>query len=249
METATPTTKQIFSSLLRADFTVQWRNRRASLLTLLVPIVILVSWKGVVAQFGGPFALSSCITFGIVAIGLMSYSNITARDREKGVFQRLRVTPASTFQIMASRLVVQATQIVFMTCVVFAAGYFLDKITLTPAEYLLTLFIAVISGSVYLGLGQAIVGLIASAETVNSVVRLVYFAIIVLGALGEFGILGQSLKTAVVWSPYGTVKEILFAAMQPSLWHGKVWGALAATLGYAIVFAGAGIKWFKWNSN
>src|SRR5579872_916861 len=107
MQSSAPAKSKIFSSLLKADFIVQWRNRRASIMSLLVPIIILISWKSVVQQLGGPFALSSCITFGVVAIGLMGYSNTTARDREKGVFQRLRVTPASTAAIMASRLTVQ----------------------------------------------------------------------------------------------------------------------------------------------
>jgi ABC-2 type transport system permease protein len=247
-QTTIPSSWQILSSLLRADFTVQWRNRRASLMTLLVPIVILISWKGIVEQLGGAFALSSCITFGIVAVGLMGYSNTTARDREKGVFQRLRATPAATWAIMSSRLVVQLVQILFMTCVVFIVGYFLDKITLTPGQYLLTFFMAMISGGVYLALGQALVGLISSAETLNSVTRLVYFAFIIVGAFGELGALGKVIEKIVQWSPYGSVKTILFASMQAGAWNSQVWLALAVTLAYTFVFAGVGIKWFKWVS-
>jgi ABC-2 type transport system permease protein len=188
---ATPAKSEVLKSLLRADFTVQWRNRRASILVLLVPLIILVSWKGIVAQFGGPFALASCITFGIVAVGLMGYSNTVARDREKGVFQRLRVTPAAPWQIMTSRLIVQVAQIVVMTIVVFVAGYFVDNIALTPLQYVLTTLMAIVSASVYLGLGQALVGLIASSETLNAVTRLVYFAFIIVGVFGELGFFGK----------------------------------------------------------
>jgi ABC-2 type transport system permease protein len=246
--TITPSSSQILASLLRADFTVQWRNRRASLMTLLVPIIILISWRSIVLQLGGAFALSSCITFGLVAVGLMGYSNTTARDREKGVFQRLRATPAATWAIMASRLIVQLAQIFFMTCVIFIVGYFLDKIILTPGQYLLTIFMALVSGCVYLGLGQTLVGLISSAETLNSVTRLVYFAFIIVGAFGELGALGSVIQKIVAWSPYGTVKSILFASMQPGAWNGHVWLTLVITLAYAILFAGVGIKWFKWVS-
>ena len=249
MKTTIAVPNKIFSSLFKADLIVQWRNRRASLMTLLIPIIILVSWKSVVAKFGGPFALSSCITFGLIAVGLMGYSNTTATDREKGVFQRLRVTPATTFEIMASRLLVQVLQMLFLTIVTFLIGYFWDKISLTPQGYALALFVAIICGGVYLGLGQALVGLIASAETLNSVVRLVYFAFILLGVLGEFGILGKAFQIVVMWSPYGTVKTSLSAAMLPASWTGQSWLALAATLLYAIIFAGVGIKYFKWSGN
>jgi ABC-2 type transport system permease protein len=249
METKIPLSNKIFSSLFKADLVVQWRNRRASLMTLLIPIIILVSWKSVIAKFGGAFALASCITFGLVAVGLMGYTTTTATDREKGIFQRLRVTPATTLEIMSSRLLVQVLQMLFLTIVTFLVGYFWDKIGLTAGGYALTLLVAVICGGVYLGLGQALVGLIASAETLNSVVRLVYFAFIVLGVLGEFGVLGHAFQTVVTWSPYGTVKDVLSAAMLPASWNSHSWLALGVTLVYAVIFAGVGIKYFKWSSN
>ena len=241
-----PLPNKIFSSLFKADLIVQWRNRRASLMTLLIPIIILVSWKSVIEKFGGPFALASCITFGLVAVGLMGYSTTTATDREKGIFQRLRVSPATTFEIMASRLLVLVLQMLFLTVVTFLVGYFWDKISLTAGGYVLTLLVTIVCGGVYLGLGQALVGLIASAETLNSVVRLVYFAFIVLGVLGELGVLGKAFETVVIWSPYGPVKDVLSAAMQPSMWGGHAWLSLLVTICYAALFAGVGIKYFKW---
>ncbi|HEY4206409.1 MAG TPA: hypothetical protein VGM31_06350, partial [Puia sp.] len=94
MQTNLPSTSAIFSSLLRADLITQWRNRKSAIMVILVPALILISWKGLVPLLGGPFALSSCITVGLIAIGLMGYSNSIARDRDKGIFQRLRVAPA-----------------------------------------------------------------------------------------------------------------------------------------------------------
>src|ERR671932_696330 len=107
METTIPKTSTALSSLLRADFTTQWRNRRSVVLVLLVPVIILISWKGLVDKMGGPFVLSICITIGLTAIGLMGYTNAIARDRDKGIFQRLRVGPIPSWTIMASRLIVQ----------------------------------------------------------------------------------------------------------------------------------------------
>ena len=51
-----PKTSTALSSLLRADLVTQWRNRRSFILLLLVPVIILISWKGIVEKFGGPFA-------------------------------------------------------------------------------------------------------------------------------------------------------------------------------------------------
>lgn len=246
--TTLPSTYTVYSHLLRADLTTQWRNRRASLLVVLVPTIILISWKGLVEKFGGAFVLSNCITVGLTAIGLMGYSNTVARDRDKGIFQRLRVAPASNWTIMASRLTVQLIMIVITTLVLFLVGYKFDGITISATGYIGGLLIAIVGGAVYLSLGQVIVGLIKNPETVNVTTRLVYFAFIMIGMFGELGVLGKEVGEAVKWSPYGTVKHIVSAALTPSTWNEHSWMALLVTLGYTFVFAFLGIKWFRWNT-
>ena len=248
METVVPKTSVVFSSLLRADFTTQWRNRRAVVLTLIVPCIILLSWKGLISRVGGPFVLANAITIGLFASGLMGYSNTVARDRDKGIFQRLRVAPIPPWTIIASRLLVQLAMIIIVTTVVFVIGKDFDGISLTPAAYAITYFTAIIGGSVSLSLGQMIVGYIKNPETVNSTTRLVYIVFIIVGMFGELNQLGDIIDHAVHWSPYGTVKTILSTGMTPATWNSDTSIALLVTIGYTIVFTILGIKWFKWNT-
>jgi ABC-2 type transport system permease protein len=248
MENIIPSTSNVLSALLRADFLTQWRNRRAVIMVILVPVIILISWKGLIDKFGGAFALSNCITVGLTAIGLMGYSNAIARDRDKGVFQRLRVAPVPAWSIMVSRLMVQLALIVIMITAVFLAGYNYDKISLGTSGYILSALAAFVGGAMYLGLGQAIVGLISNPETVNSTTRLVYFFFIMIGMFGSFGALGDEFGKIVRWSPYGTVMHILSSGMHPENWNGEASMALMVTIGYAILFSGMGIKNFKWNT-
>ena len=252
METVIPKTSTVLSSLLRADLITQWRNRRAVVLTLIVPGIILMSWKGLIVTVGGPFVLANSITIGLFASGLMGYSNAIARDRDKGIFQRLRVAPIPSWAIMASRLLVQVAMIIIITTVVFFIGKDYDGITLTPAAYVITYFTAIIGGSVSLSLGQTIVGLIKNPETVNSTTRLVYIAFIIVGMIGEVYVslnkLDQIYVYAVQYSPYGTVKTILSTGMEPVKWNSDTTTSLLITIGYTIVFTILGIKWFKWNT-
>jgi ABC-2 type transport system permease protein len=252
MPTLIPKTSVVFKSLLRADFTTQWRNRRAVILTLVVPGIILMSWKGMVSTLGGPFVLSNAITIGLFASGLMGYSNSVARDRDKGIFQRLRVAPIPSWAIMGSRLLVQLAMIILITTVVFVLGKDYDNISLSPSAYALTYFTAIVGGAVSLSLGQMIVGFIKNPETVNSTTRLVYIAFIVTGMLGEIYLalnkVDKILAYAVKYSPYGTVKTILSTGMEPEKWNTDTTTALLVTLGYTIVFTILGIKWFKWNT-
>ena len=246
METNLPKTTKILSALFRADLITQWRNHRSVVMVLAVPIVILVTWKGLITQLGGPFVLSTCITIGLISIGLMGYSNSVARDREKGVFQRLRVGPAPSWCIMASRLLVQLVMIMGLTLMVFIVGYQYDKISLTAVGYILTFFSAIIGGAVYLSMGQVIVGRINNPESVNSTTRLVYFLFVMVGMVGSF-IKNDKIKQIVNYSPYGAVKAILAASMQPATWSNTTSIYLLLVLGYAAIFSILGIKWFKWN--
>jgi ABC-2 type transport system permease protein len=246
MELTIPKTSAAMSVLLKADFTTQWRNRRSFILVLFIPVMILFSFKNI--GKGGAFILSTGVTIGLVAIGLMGYCNSIARDRDKGVFQRLRVAPIPGWCIMASRLTVQVVMILLLTLVVFFAGNNIDHIALSPLGYFLGFLAALAGAAVYLGLGQLIVGLIQNPETVNSTSRLVYFLFIVVGLFGEGGALGQEAQQIILWSPYGTVKRVIAAGMQPSTWDTDTTAALLLTVGYALIFGFIGIRQFKWSN-
>jgi ABC-2 type transport system permease protein len=249
MEISIPKTSAVMAALLRADFTTTWRNRRSVVMVLLVPVIIVFSWKGLVPITGGAFVLSNAITLGLIAIGLMGYTNSIARDRDKGVFQRLRVSPLPLWTIMASRLIVQLTLILILTVVVFISGYNFDHITMSVRGYVLTLLTSIIGGAVYLSLGQAIVGRIQNPETVNSTSRLIYLAFIIVGTIGESGLIkNERFKAAIKWTPYGTVNDILQASLDTSKWSNHTSMALLLTIGYTVVFATLGIKWFKWSA-
>jgi ABC-2 type transport system permease protein len=243
-----PNTYSALSTLFRFDLMTQWRNRRAVVLTLLIPVIILFSWKGAVNKLGAGFILSTCISIGLTSIGLMGYSNSVARDRDKGIFQRLRIAPIPSWTIIVSRLAVQLVMILLLTVIVFVAGWKQDNISLLPQGYLLATIAAFAGGLLYLGLGQLIVGLLKNAETVNSTSRLVYFVFIMVGMFGELGMLGQEIKQLVQWSPYGVVHRILNASMQAGQWDMRATWALLLTIGYSLVFSVIGIRLFRWNT-
>jgi hypothetical protein len=110
----------------------------------------------------------------VLSTSILGYALTIADDREQGVFQRLRVTPAPTWAIMISRLTAQALA--------------------------------------NLSIGQAPVGLMKSADSVNAAARAVVVGLILLAAFvqrGSLGIIGEAIAR---WSPVGAVMT-LFAAV------------------------------------
>ncbi len=244
-----PSAKKAFQTLFHSDLVVQWRNRRSMVMSLIVPIVFLISWKSLIPFIGGPGVLSICIAIGLPAIGLMGYSNTIARDREKGIFQRLRAAPIPTWVIMGSRITVQLVVMALMTLLTAVCGYFFDKIEISFVSYILLILAGVIGGMSFLALGQFIVGFVRSSEAVSAATRLIYFPLSILGAIGQIGLFGKITEEIVTWSPVGTTRFILVAAMDPRHMTFSALWALLATIGYGVVFAAIGIKWFTWSVN
>lgn len=238
-------------SLLRADLTVLVASRRSLIISVALPFLLLVSWnnKGSLKAFGGTF-FSICIALsvGIMVLSLASYSLNVARDREKGVFQRLRVTPAPTWVIMLSRLLAYELTNLLVAIVVIVFGSRLYHISLSPIEYVLTLLVAILCGAVFLSIGQALAALIKSADTLNSTIRFVYIGLVFFGLLGLSGALGNTIEIIAKWSPLGAVVTIFEGLPHFGLWSNHTSLALLVCFGYMAIFSYIGIRWFKWDA-
>jgi len=246
---ATPNTRLIFTSLMRADFTVFVKNRRSLIMSILLPYLILESTNSrkSTADLGGSlFVIGLSITYGIASTSIMGYSLAVARDREKGVFQRLRVTPASTWAIMVSRLLVQVLANLIIALAVVVLGARIHHLSLSIGQYALVLLVSILGGAMFLCIGQTLVALVKSSETVTSTARFLYIGLVFFGLFGQSGSLGQTWDTVAQWSPVGTVMTLFAGALDLSAWDGHDTGSLLAVAGYIVVFAVVGIRWFQW---
>jgi len=244
----------IFGSLLRADFTVLLRSGRTLLLNFAVPILILIiiglrTTKGGTTAFAGPgFVIGLALTYGLMASSLIGYSNTIARDRDAGVFQRLRVTPAPTWAIMTSRLLVQIVVDLIMTLIVVIIGGITTKTVFSPGQYLLLVCVSILGGAMFLAIAQALVALVRSATVINAVGRMLYIVFLLLGLLGASAILGTTIHEIANWSPVGAMINLYGGVLNISGWDRTDTNGLIATAGYIIIGAFIGIRWFRWEA-
>lgn len=249
--TAAPPLGLVLTSLFRADLLVLLKNRRAVIFSILLPVIVLLTTKSGPAtkNLGGPvFAIGLAIGYGLASTSIMGYSVTIARDREKGVFQRLRVTPAPTWTIMASRLAMQSIANLIIALLVVVIGTRLHHLSPSPGQYALVLLVSILAGAVYLSIGQALVGLVKSADTVNAAARLLYIALVVLGTIGLTGTLGSAWQSITRWTPVGTIMTLFAGVLNLSAWGARDTESLAACVAYIVVFAGIGIRWFQWDA-
>ena len=249
--TAGPSLQIVFASLLRADFLVFLKHRRALIISMLLPVFLLVSTSGNKAtnKFGGAlFIIGLAISYGLTATAIVGYALTVARDREKGVFQRLRVTPAPTWTIMSSRLAMQSLANLIIALVVLIIGTQIHNVAPSAGQYALVLLVSLLGGAVFLSLGQALVGLVKSADTVQAVARVLFAVLILLGTLGQSGALGGFWESIARWSPVGVVMTLFAGVLNLHAWDSRDTLSLVACAGYIIVFTGIGIRWFQWDA-
>lgn len=247
----------IFGSLFRADFTVLLRSARMLLLNIALPVVVLVIFglrqgqgKGSAAAglLTGGFDIGLALTYGLMSASLIGYSITVARDRDAGVFQRLRVTPAPTWAIMASRVLVQLVVNLIMTIIVIVLGAILFKTTFSFGQYALAACVSILGGIMFLAIGQAVVGLVRSATAVNAIGRILYIVLILLGLLGSSGLLGDTVKSISDWTPVGAMINLFASALGLAAWGTSQTYAIIAIAIYIALGAFIGIRWFRWDS-
>lgn len=251
-QTLRPPLGLAFGSLLRADSIVLLRSRVSLLASILLPIVILVvtSFGKSGSKLGGPqLIIGLALTLGLATSCLLGYSLSLAHDRDVGVLQRLRVTPAPTWMIMTSRLLVQVACNLIASILVVIVGVSLHGLTPSVGQYLLVLAVAILGAGVFLALGQALVGLLKSTSAINAIGRLLFIVLVLLGLLGGTGLLGDTMKSIADWSPIGALMILFTDVLTAAPWSGQDASALLACVGYIIVFAFIGIRWFRWESH
>lgn len=248
---AEPDLRLAFTALMRADFVVFMKHRRALVVSMLLPLFLLISTNANKAthKFGGAeFIIGLAIAYGLTATSLMGYALTLSRDREKGVLQRLRVTPAPTWTIMTSRLAIQSLANLIIALVVLIIGTAIHHLSPSPSQYLLVLLVSLLAGAVFLSIGQALVGLVKSADTVQALARVLFAILIMLGLLGQTGALGGFWDSVARWSPVGAVMTLFAGVIDLSTWDAHDSWSLLACVGYIVVFAGLGIRWFQWEA-
>jgi len=246
-----PPLQLVMSSLLRADFVVLLKNRRSLVISIILPAVILFSTNSSKAthSFGGSlFIIGLAITYGLVSNSILGYALTVARDREQGVFQRLRVTPAPTWTIMTSRLAMQVLANLLITVIILILGSRIHHVSLSAATYGLVLVVSILGAAVFLSIGQALVGLVKSADSINAAGRVLVLSLVLLSSLGQSGTLGSTWESIARWSPVGVVMTLFAAVLNLSAWDTHDSLALLACGGYVVVFAAIGIRWFQWDA-
>jgi ABC-2 type transport system permease protein len=240
----------VMSSLLRADLTAALKNRRSLIPPVLMALILLQTARSQqgAEHFGGRAAVAGmATTYALMTTAILGYALIMGRDREAGVLRRLRVTPAPGWAIIASRMMAQAIAALALAIVIITIGAKVESLRLSVAQYGLVLAFSLLGIAVFLSIGQALVGLIRSADAVNAAGRAVFVALAFLGLVGPTG-LGGAWAAIAPWTPLGAIMTLYARVLDLAAWNIRDTESLLASAGYIVVCAALGIRWFRWEA-
>jgi ABC-2 type transport system permease protein len=161
------------------------RNRRARLLTLVFPLLLLVIFDGVfhggkvevngVSVDYGAFFAPSVIVFTLTISTLAMLVNSVVGQRELGILKRRRATPLPAWALVISQsLTVIAMAIASVALLVLVAAVVFG--TAPAAGGIPTLVVGVICGSAaFCGLAYALSTLVDSTDSAQPMIQLIMF--------------------------------------------------------------------------
>jgi ABC-2 type transport system permease protein len=169
---------------IRFDLLALWRNPRARVFTLLLPLILLVALVGLshgggdtTTVSGQDVALDRFFVGGIIAMSLLTacYGSLVAivvSQRESGVFKRRRATPVPAWVVVAAQAITTlvmavATEIVLLLVARVAYGIGI------PAKGLAIAAVAIAFGGLaFACVAYAVASVIPNVEAAQPAVQL-----------------------------------------------------------------------------
>jgi ABC-2 type transport system permease protein len=231
-----------------------WRNRQRAFFSFLMPVVLLVLLGGldghrVVAGLHViDWEVPGFLTFGLAAAIYNNLAVAVTEQREAGILKRLRGTPLPTRAFVVGQLGSSLIVGMFLTVVFVVAARALFGIGL-PLGHALAFVITILAGAAcFAALGLAVTSLIRSAEAAAPVASATYVPLALVSGIFFPGQGGPSwLVGATRLMPMRPLAEALQACFLPGPGFALRPERLLIVVGWAVVGAVCGVRFFRWS--
>ena len=233
------------------------RNRRARMLTLVIPLILLCLLAGVF--HGGEttvsgvkidyrqFFVPSVVVFALTLTTLAMLVAPVVQQRELGILKRRRATPMPAWALIASQsltVVVMAIATVILLLLVGAIAFGVDF----PLRGLPTLVLGVLGGAAsFCGLGYALSTFADSADSAQPMIQLITFPLFFISGIWiPLSELPKFLQIVAKIFPVEHVADLIHRAYVGAVPFGPVLVDVAVLLGWAVLGAVVAARRFVW---
>lgn len=242
-----------FTTLTKAMLLLHLRNRATLFWNLAFPIFILVIYAVVFGKLTVgdadfmTWVVPGVLVFNILAFGLLGSASMIVQMREKNILRRLQATPVPSGQLVGSYLLVNVL-IGILQCIlilVFAALFFDASITLRTA--LIAFPMIVIGILCFVGMGQVISGVAATAGAAIAVGQIINFSQMFISDLVmPLEMMPDFIQKIAPYLPaYAVVQlvrpPLIDGGMSPDFWRN-----LLVVAAYTLLAAFLAARLFRW---
>lgn len=233
------------------------RNRRARLLTLVFPVLLLVIFDGVfdggavdvngVSVSYGAFFVPSVIVFALTVSVLAMLANSVVALRELGILKRRRATPLPAWALVVSQsLAVIAMAVASVVLLVALAALAFG--TAPAAGGILTLVLAVAFGSAaFSGLAYALTTVVDSTDSAQPMIQLLMFPLFFISGIWvPSSQLPDWLNDLAAVFPVEHVADLVHRAYVGVVPVGPVLVDVAILAAWALAGAAVAARRFRW---
>ena len=132
--------------------------------------------------------------------------------------------------------------------VVVIVGTQMHHISLLGRQVRTGPLVSILGGAVFLSIGQALVGLVKSSDSVNAAGRLLMIGLILPRLSARAGRSAAPGSRSPAGARVGIVMTLFAGVLNLSAWDHTDTLTLVAAFAYIVVFAGIGIRWFQWDA-
>lgn len=233
------------------------RNRRARMLTIVVPLILLGLLAGVF--HGGEttvsgvtidyrqFFVPSVMVFSLTLTTLAMLVSTVVQQRELGITKRRRATPLPAWALILSQsltVVLMAIGTVALLLIVGAIAFGVH----IPSNGIIALILGVVGGAAaFCGLGYAVSTFAESADSAQPMIQLITFPLFFISGIWiPTSELPSWLATIGKIFPVEHVADLIHRAYVGAVPTGPVLLDFAVLLGWAVLGAVVAAKRFVW---
>jgi len=242
-----------FTTLTKAMLLLHLRNRATLFWNLAFPIFILVIYAVVFGKLTVgdadfmTWVVPGVLVFNILAFGLLGSASMIVQMREKNILRRLQTTPVPSGQLVGSYLLVNVL-IGILQCIlilVFAALFFDASITFRTA--LIAFPMIVIGILCFVGMGQVISGVAATAGAAIAVGQIINFSQMFISDLVmPLEMMPDFIQKIAPYLPAYAVVQLVRPPLIDGGMSPDIWRNLLVVAVYTLLAAFLAARMFRW---
>ncbi|MEK8210988.1 ABC transporter permease [Paenibacillus sp. FSL L8-0463] len=177
--------------------------------------------------------LMSMAAFSVMGSAIMTLGIRLVQERTQGWNTFIRITPLPSYVYFTGKMFAQMMMQLFSVVCIFAAGYVMNGVSLTPGQWLFSGLWIVVASLPFLALGT-LVGFMKRVDTASGVSNVLYMGLALAGGMWmPLDILPELMQRIGRWLPsynYGNGAWEIVRGGHPQ------WSGVLILLGYLAIF-------------